>query len=187
MQPPANISPPAPAPAPAPPSPAETNSLTDYYPHFLTLAALIYLLGPSAASITLILSITMITTCVILRPALPPSCTSQAAAIAAAATADMDSPQEARAFYYGYMKGFEDGQKQGKKKQAAASAAGAGGGRKEDAQEDADDSRSESTSRNVLGIKGSPRSGICGPAVGWRDRQAHTFSGSSRAASSVGG
>lgn len=164
-------------PAPVPPAP-ETNNLHDYYPHFLTLAALIWLLGPSPATITLILSITLITTCVILRPPLPSSTiSSHSAAVVAAAMADMNTTQEIHAFYYGYLKGFEDAG-QGKLRTG-----------KEDAEDEqqSEDARSESTvtTRNVLGRKGSSRA-ICGPAVGWKERHGVAFSSSSRPGSTVG-
>ncbi|KAF8247620.1 hypothetical protein K440DRAFT_296069 [Wilcoxina mikolae CBS 423.85] len=166
MQPSNPASTPATATAAAASPTLEAHNLHDYYPHFLTLTALIWLLGPSAATITLILSITLITACVILRPPLPSSITtSHSAAVVAAATADMNTTQEIRAFYYGYLKGFEDARHGGK----------------EDVGEElqSEDARSESTSTTR---KGSSRA-ICGPAVGWRERHGVAFS---RPGSTVG-
>ncbi|KAI5859230.1 hypothetical protein BZA05DRAFT_383728 [Tricharina praecox] len=157
------------------PTPAE-HHLTAFYPHFLTLTALIYLLGPSAASITLILSITLITGCLILRPqAFPPS---HSAAVVAAASSDMRTTQEVRAFYYGYIKGFEDGKRDGDTGVAVAAAV-----------DDVDDvdARSERTVGTTATRPKSARGGICGPAVMWKDRPAFSAStGSSRPASVLG-
>jgi len=154
------------------PTPVE-HPLAAFYPHFLTLTALIYLLGPSAASITLILSITLITGCLILRPlALPHS---HSAAVVAAASSEMRTTQEVRAFYYGYLKGFDDGKRE----------RGCGVAAADDTDEI--DARSDRTIGTNATRPKSARGGICGPAVMWKDRPAFSAStGSSRPGSVLG-
>jgi hypothetical protein len=149
--------------------PATGHDLGAFFPHFLTLTFLIYLLGPSAASITLILSTTLILGCLILGPGPLPR--SHSAAVIAAASADLRTPHEVRAYYWGYLKGHEDGQKE-REKEVHANAVVEGA---LDAAAVFDDLRSEGMSTVRTNATKKSR-GICGPAVVWKDRPAFSAS-----------
>jgi hypothetical protein len=148
--------------------PVTGHDISAFFPHFLTLTFLIYLLGPSAASITLILSVTLIIGCLILRPGPLPG--SHSAAVIAAASADLRTPHEVRAYYWGYLKGHEDGQKEREKEVHAHAVV-------EGALDAAvfDDLRSEGMSTVRTNMTKKSR-GICGPAVVWKDRPAFSAS-----------
>ncbi|KAA8910287.1 hypothetical protein FN846DRAFT_1006292 [Sphaerosporella brunnea] len=161
----ATIAAPTTTPSASSSSSSSANDLSTFFPHFLTLTVLIYLLGPSAACITLILSLTAIAALLLLRPSpflQPPAHVHSLAVLAASSSsADLRSPQEVRAYYHGYVRGHEDGLK------AAAV---------EEAADAFDDLRSEGVSTVRTSVSRKSRGGICGPAVVWKERPAFSAS-----------
>jgi hypothetical protein len=135
---------------------------SDYLPHILTLSVLLYLLGPTPASITLILSTTAIVIALLLRSSSTPS-PAVDAAVAAASTVRMHSIEEVRAFYYGYMKGYWDGRRGCEGMGGTVHVHGHHGPHRHHSEEDEETMAGGSESGFSAKMRGG---GICGPVAG---------------------